>query len=81
MQFDKIYDTYELNEEKLLQEGFKKEKSTYQKRIPLKDKNFEVLFLLTTTKAKVKVYDKEFNEEYLLGGVECYRQLMKELNQ
>lgn len=29
MQFDKIYDTYELNEEKLLQEGFKKEKSTY----------------------------------------------------
>lgn len=70
MQFDKIYDTYELNEEKLLQEGFKKEKSTYQKRIPLKDKNFEVLFLLTTTKAKVKVYDKEFNEEYLPFYVE-----------
>ena len=23
----------------------------------------------------------QFNEEYLLGGVECYRQLMKELNQ
>lgn len=33
MELEKIYDTHELNKQKLIQEGFIKEKTTYQKHI------------------------------------------------
>lgn len=70
MELEKIYDTHELNKQKLIHEGFKKEKTTYQKTYPLKEKNFEVIFYLTEKRAKVKVYDKELKEEYLPFYVE-----------
>ena len=70
MELEKVYDTHEINPEKLLKAGFKKEKTTYQKTYPLKDKNFEVTFYLTDKKARVKVYDKELEEEYLPFYVE-----------
>lgn len=70
MELKKIYDTHELNKQKLIQEGFIKEKTTYQKTYPLKEKNFEVIFYLTEKRAKVKVYDKELKEEYLPFYVE-----------
>lgn len=70
MELEKIYDTHELNKQKLIQEGFIKEKTTYQKTYPLKEKNFEVIFYLTEKRAKVKVYDKELKEEYLPFYVE-----------
>ena len=70
MELEKVYDTHEINPEKLLKTGFKKEKTTYQKTYPLKDKNFEVTFYLTDKKARVKVYDKELKEEYLPFYVE-----------
>ncbi len=38
MELEKIYDTHELNKQKVIQEGFIKEKATYQKTYPLKKK-------------------------------------------